>query len=148
MKKLLLLPFLSLAAWGQMTMQLAPLQPRSPESTVLKVLGPPTSKTAPKESAASGYLMSDWSYPGLQLSMAKDTGSFHVEGFRLKAPCKLRTKEGIGIGSSESELTRAYPQAKKSGSVYSWLDEKAYQMNMLTVKAGKVVEIASFPGPE
>lgn len=148
MKKLILIPLLTLAAWGQIALQLGPLRLGCSEASVLKGLGPPTSKTAPREEAATGSIVSDWNYPGLKLTMAKDAGAVHLQGFTLKAPCKLRSPEGVGIGSSEAELKRAYPQAKKSGSVYSWFDEKAYQIANFTLKGGKVVEISAYPGPE
>ena len=139
---------LTLVAWAHIDLRLGSLRIGGSEAEVVKALGPPKSKTPPVQEAATGDTVSSWNYPGLELYMTKNAKNYTVRGFHLKSPSKLRTDKGVGIGTSESTLIQAYPQAKKQDNSYTWFDEKAYEQAMFNVKAGKVSEIIVMPGPE
>jgi len=103
---------------------------RQPYSETLKVLGEPDSKSEAIEWAADGLLHEDWRWrdKGLMLNMSSDknnvSGTMAVFSIIATTPCTLKTKAGLGIGSSYTEVQEAY---KKD------IDPEATDMTQITV---------------
>jgi hypothetical protein len=80
---------------------------------VVQLLGEPKKKGRIQMSEASGDDLQTWSYPahGLSIEMAIDdrkTGKGSVAAISMKAPATLKTRLGIGIGSTRKEVLDAY----------------------------------------
>lgn len=105
-----------------------------PSLETVKALGNPDEKSKPVEWGADGLMHEDWTWKakGLTLNLAsgKEAVSAAPTVFSITAtaPCTLKTKAGIGIGSSEEEIAAAYksqinteessPEQVIIGSVY------------------------------
>jgi hypothetical protein len=118
------------------------------EETVLQILGKPQSKGKDTEWAAIGEWVQEWNYPslGLQLDMAsaKKGGAKTLLNISASAGCVLTTARGIGIGSSEAAVRKAYRELEEkdhtkrgetfvAGSIYGGV--------IFQFQDGKVVEI-------
>ena len=84
-----------------------------PEKDVLKLLGPPTKRSALVIQEADGNYVQDWHYPqkGIDLQMSaggKKSGAKTVASITALAPCMFATKKGIKIGDAESAARKAY----------------------------------------
>jgi hypothetical protein len=83
-------------------------------SKTLEVLGQPDSKSKPIEWGADGLFHEDWTWKenGLVLNMSFDKtnidSTLSIFSITAKAPCDLKTKAGLGIGSSYAEVEAAY----------------------------------------
>jgi hypothetical protein len=79
---------------------------------VKRALGAPTKKGKVQLQEADGFYVQTWEYPakGISLQMAAESnrGKQTIATIEIKAPCALKTARGIGIGSTLSELARAY----------------------------------------
>lgn len=79
---------------------------------VLQLLGSPTKKSNSSFWAADALHHQDWYYSkkGITLNMVSEMADKQQEvaSIKLISPSKLRTKRGIGIGSSFDEVVRAY----------------------------------------
>ena len=86
--------------------------------------------------AATGDFVQEWDFPecGVRLRMAseKKGGAKSVQSISVVAPSALRTKRGIGIGSSEEDVVKAYGRFREeewskkgetfvAGSIYGGL---------------------------
>ena len=82
------------------------------ERDAVRILGGATSRTPVVLEGATGLYVSDWEYPmkGVRLHMAspKKLGSMTVASFTLEGRCSLRTRGGIGVGSSAADIRKAY----------------------------------------
>lgn len=80
----------------------------------LKALGNPDQKSKAVEWGADGLMHEDWTWTskGLVLNMSAEksttTSNLYVFSITATEPCTLKTKAGIGIGSSYEEITTAY----------------------------------------
>jgi hypothetical protein len=85
-----------------------------PEKDVLKLLGPPTKRSALVVQETDGNYVQDWYYPrkgiDLQMSAGKKSGAKTVANIRASAPCTFATKKGIKIGDTESAARKAYAE--------------------------------------
>lgn len=80
------------------------------EKDIIEILGQPTSKSKAVEQGYGGEHQ-DWIYEGkgIKIDMNRfDEGDYSTSFIYLKSPFKYKTKEGIGIGSTKEEVTRAY----------------------------------------
>lgn len=121
---------------------------------VIKALGPPESKGKTAVEPATGDMLQDWSYEsqGLKLTMSHSGNNVNLSDVLVKAPSTLKTREGIGIGSSFKEARTVYSSALASedeqfdpnvlvvGSIYGGL--------FVTKKKGVVSELFLGAGAE
>lgn len=84
-------------------------------------LGAPESKGEVEEWAATGDFVSTWAWPaqGLSLDMAAASadGAPSVLSITVTPPATLKTKRGIGIGSSRADTRAAYQEYLGAGHV-------------------------------
>jgi hypothetical protein len=79
-----------------------------------RVLGAPDTKSPAIEWAADGLMHEDWTWKnkGLVLNMSSDknnvSGTMVIFTITATALCTFKTKAGMGIGSSYSEVRDAY----------------------------------------
>jgi hypothetical protein len=84
------------------------------ETELVKLLGAPTSKSAPVEEGATGELVSTWSWPnGVEASMTATsaTGAATLRMLIASGSSTLQTSKGIRVGSSRQEVDAAYGAA-------------------------------------
>ncbi|MET0017826.1 hypothetical protein [Oscillibacter sp.] len=86
------------------TETLGPLQYGQTDDEVKSLLGEPEECTEPEIWAADGRLHESWLYKGVDVQLADGT----LERVTVTAPFTQTTEAGIGIGSSESEVQKAY----------------------------------------
>lgn len=85
-----------------------------PYQETLKALGDPSSKATAIEWAADGLMHEDWTWKdkGLVLNMSSEKnnvpGTMAIFSITANAPCAFKTKAGMGIGSSYTEVQEAY----------------------------------------
>lgn len=77
---------------------------------VTNELGEPTEKSEAVEWGADGAVHQSWYYKttGVELDMIGNSGALEVSSIKITAPCKYKTKRGIGIGSSRKDIIEAY----------------------------------------
>ena len=81
------------------------------DSDVIKYLGEAEKKSEAKVWAADGNVHQSWYYPakGIELDMSnRPEGKPVVGRIALTAPCELKTRRGIGIGSTVQDVKTAY----------------------------------------
>ena len=80
------------------------------DNDVIMGLGEPTRKSDAKVYPADGCEHQRWYYPanGIELDMIRKEGKQVIKGLTIKSPCKLKTKRGIGIGSTSKAVLAAY----------------------------------------
>jgi hypothetical protein len=81
---------------------------------LLKMMGTPDDKTNAEMCEADGAYHQTWDYSkqGIKLDMIGKPDSVQVINMiTISEPCTLKTKKGIGIGSSLQEVTDAYKEA-------------------------------------
>lgn len=83
---------------------------------IVDLLGAPPEKGEIFEEGATGLWAQDWSYPnaGVSLFMYADTerGAQSIGAITVKAPCEYATKRGIKVGSTRTEVEKAYGDVK------------------------------------
>jgi hypothetical protein len=115
---------------------------------VIQLLGKPESQGKDTEWGATGEWVQEWLFKaqGLRLNMAsgKKGGPKTVLSIIATPPCKLATAAGIRLGSSESEVKKAYASVQEkehsrpgetfvAGSIYGGI--------IFDFTAGKVSQI-------
>jgi hypothetical protein len=87
---------------------LGKLRINMPEKTLIELMGKPQSKGKQEMWEAIGERVQSWNYPaqGLQFNMSGSPKT--ILSMTAQAPCKLATSRGIGIGSSEADVLKAY----------------------------------------
>lgn len=79
---------------------------------IIKILGNPLTQSSRELEHCTGAYHQDWKYPnqGLVLTLISDTqdGAPTLERIVAEAPSTLKTKRGIGIGSSWNAVQQAY----------------------------------------
>jgi hypothetical protein len=77
-----------------------------------KAISCPAQKGKEVLEGATGDFVQTWRFPGcgveLKMASEKKGGVKTVAAITVTAPCTLRTKQGIGIGSTEAEVIQAY----------------------------------------
>lgn len=112
------------------------------------LIGKPDSKGRDTMWEAVGEWVQEWRFDaqGLKLNMAseKKGGVKTVSSITAAAPCKLATARGIKIGSTESEVRKAYQNVEdKEQSIAgeTFVAGSIYGGVIFTIKQGKVVQI-------
>ncbi len=107
---------------------IGPLDLGIPDEAVIAALGPPESKGEASVEPATGDTLQTWSYEsqGLTLTMALDNDNAVLSDVLVKAPSTLKTREGIGIGSSFKEARSLYSRALAP-------EEEQFNHNVLVV---------------
>ncbi|MBT9545353.1 MAG: hypothetical protein IV090_08190 [Candidatus Sericytochromatia bacterium] len=97
---------------------------------------------------ADGALHQDWVYTacGLELGLVREkkTDPQHLFSLTLRAPSRLKTLRGIGIGSTAQAVLKAYASEYNPGESQKGLTIVAgtvYGGLIFTLKQGKVSEI-------
>jgi len=115
---------------------------------IVRILGKPASKGKDTNWEAIGQWVQDWNYPaqGLTLHMASDKkgGAKTLLNISASAGCTLTTARGIGIGSSEAAVRKAYGslEEKSEGKPgESFVAGSIYGGVIFQFKGGKVTEI-------
>ncbi|MBP9084636.1 MAG: hypothetical protein KBG15_00900 [Kofleriaceae bacterium] len=88
------------------------------DQEVIAVLGQPSKKGTPMEEGATGETVAQWEWKktGINVLFTDANKTPKVRGIGLTDPSTLKTKKGIGIGSSRAELDTAYGAGQmKSG---------------------------------
>ena len=80
------------------------------DKEVVAVLGQPSKKGKPIEAAATGETVAQWEWKkaGINVLFSDANKSPKVKGIGLIDPSVLKTKKGVGIGSSRAALDTAY----------------------------------------
>lgn len=112
------------------------------------LIGKPDSKGKDTMWEAVGEWVQEWRFDaqGLKLNMASENkgGVKTVSSIAATAPCKLATARGIKIGSTESEVRKAYQNVEdKEQSIAgeTFVAGSIYGGVIFTIKQGKVVQI-------
>lgn len=90
-----------------------------PGGQLVMIIGIPNKKSDTIRTGADGLIHQDWIYKkeGIWLDMAgEDMGTLKIAGLTIYAPCTFKTKRRIGIGSTISDIHKAYPKAMKISS--------------------------------
>lgn len=128
---------------------LGPLRLGMPADAALRVAGCKAGLGPESEEGATGDYVRQARLPacGLEFKLAgaRKGGAKHVAGITVKAPSRLVTSRGIGIGASEAQVTAAYGRfrdgdgASKPGEVF--VAGSIYDGLIFTFKGGRVAEI-------
>ncbi len=115
---------------------------------IVHLLGKPGSKGKDENWEAIGQWVQQWNYPsqGLTLHMAsgKRGGAKTLLNISASADCTLTTARGIGIGSSEAAVRKAYGalEEKSEGKPgETFVAGSIYGGVIFQFRAGKVTEI-------
>lgn len=118
------------------------------EKAVKAALGEPESKGKEEEWAATGDHVQKWVYAGrgieLQMASIKKGGAKSALMITARAPSKLVTRKGVGIGTTEAEVIKAYgPYEDKENSKRgaTFVVGSIYGGVIFTFEKGKVSEI-------
>jgi hypothetical protein len=110
------------AAFSDSSERLGALRLGLPAAEVIQALGQPASRGPIEKWGATGQLHQEWRYPaqGITVDLVADTetGPQTVRGLTIAAPCALRTRLGIGIGSSLAEVRKAYGPHESKDAPY------------------------------
>lgn len=85
-----------------------------PYGDVIRALGEPDSRSKAEEWGADGLLHEDWTWKekGLVLNFSSEKAKAEttrtVFSITANAPCTFKTRAGMGIGSTASEIQEAY----------------------------------------
>jgi hypothetical protein len=112
----------------------------------VKQIIPGQPKCGPEELAPyDGAYHQEWKYPatGIELDMSaeKKGGPLSIERIVITSPCKLKTQRGIGIGSTEAEVTEAYGRFRNafaSEQFNSFIAGSIFGGVMFSFEKGKV----------
>ena len=81
-------------------------------AAVKQRLGAPPSESAVAERGADGLFATTWEWPqaGITIELVSPNrhGPFEVDALFVRAPCRLQTEKGIGIGANSEAIARAY----------------------------------------
>lgn len=93
--------------------KLGPLSLGMTSKELIALMKEPAQKEKPTVWGADGAWHSTWSYPdqGLEVFMmsGSEKGDYTVERLMASAGCPFKTDKGIGLGSTRTEVEKAYP---------------------------------------
>ena len=124
-------------------------------SEVTQKLGEPGSKTERFLEEATGHFVEDWVWqgPGVSLTLGAPDMKAPVDqilSVTVRAPFDQKTAEGIGIGSSEEDVIKAYGHVRdplsRPGELF--IAGSVYGGAFFTIEQGKVVGIFLGAGAE
>ncbi|OQB16018.1 MAG: hypothetical protein BWY15_00145 [Firmicutes bacterium ADurb.Bin193] len=124
------------------------------DNDVIKALGEPEEKSEMEIWGADGENHQTWNYKskGIQLDMIGDLKNQVINSMSIKSPCDFKTKRGIGIGSSRTDVSAAYkneinnddPSVNQSvliaGSVYGGIIFSFENGTLTTIFIGAAAE--------
>jgi hypothetical protein len=116
-------------------------------SQLASLLGAPSKQSKQVEEAATGLTVRDQSYTkqGLVVTLSREAKAtvWRVERFTVSAPCPWKTPQGIGIGSSDQDVRKAYSQLldKEGQSPTQLVVGSIYDGVIFRLKNGKVESI-------
>ncbi len=111
------------------------------------LLGKPSKEGKPLEEGATGLTVKDQTFKKqgvvITLSREKKARVWRVERFVVTAPCPWKTPQGIGIGSSDQQVRKAYSQLldSESQSATQLVVGSIYDGVIFHIKNGKVESI-------
>lgn len=115
---------------------------------VTALTGKPDSKGKDTEWAATGEWVQEWKFKsqGLKINMASESkgGAKTISSITAQAPCKLATARGIHVGSTITEVTKAYRDVQdkeQSESGKTFVAGSVYGGVIFTFADGKVSQI-------
>jgi hypothetical protein len=132
----------------------------STATTTRNKFGPPSSRSLALKRASDGLYESSWIYRGmgLTLTFVAEPGPaslmlkhWRLAAIKLTAPSALRTKKGIGIGSTFAEVEAAYEGTRDQSVIPSQKQivvGSLYNGLVFRFEAGRVVEIFIGPAAE
>ena len=84
------------------------------DKQVIAVLGKPSKKSAPLTEEATGDITAEWTWraAGITVLFSNANAQPKVRSITLAVPSALKTKKGVGIGSSRADLDAAYGAGK------------------------------------
>lgn len=131
---------------------LGPVRIGAKSDEVVKALGAPESKSQTGVSEVDAKPHQQWTYAkqGVVLDMVTESGEQEVAMITVSAPSTLKTKRGVGIGSTTDAVTGAYaaeidpsandPQSIVAGTVYGGLSFGLENGRVTSIVLGAVAE--------
>lgn len=131
---------------------IGPVRLGSSSDDVRKALGDPELKSQAGVSEVDGQRHQQWTYKkeGIVIDMVTEFGKQKVAMITVSAPSKLRTKRGVGIGSTRDAVKSAYaaeidpsssdPQTIVAGTVYGGLIFGLENGRVTSIVLGAVAE--------
>lgn len=125
---------------------IGPLKLALSADETIKILGNPETKSKASVWAADGVEHQDWIYKqkGLTLDMITEGGKQKVGNMTASAPCKFKTKRGVGIGTNAQTVMNAYKaeiNPSASDSSQSLIIGTVYEGIIFSIKDGRVSSI-------
>lgn len=120
------------------------LQLGMPEAGIAKVIRAKPQRSREIYEAADGMFRQRWTYgrQGLKLTLATEKKGTprKLDAILCTAGCGLRTSRGIGIGSAEADVNRAYAKEfnKEESKAGVFVAGSIYGGLIVNFKAGKV----------
>ena len=122
-------------------------------AAIVKLLGEPAKKGTAVEQPATGSFDAEWKWVSgvtVIFTGAKKTGPFKVHMVLVKKPSTVKTAEGYGIGSTRTEVEKAYSaMVDKDESTSTRLVMKGmYNTITFSFEGGKASELTYGPNQE
>lgn len=119
---------------------------------VQSVLGAPSEKSPVAEEEASGSYVTTWEWPkqGVEIRLSSENarGPFRIDSIAARAPSRLRTAKGIGLGSTPAAIQEAYGREQTRVDESSVLVGSPYGGVHFELEGGKVSAIFIGAGAE
>ncbi len=124
-------------------------------TAVVAQLGEPTTRGEPMMEEASGLTLSTWEWPAAGVTVvmeaANPTDALTAHSFTVRAPFAAQSARGVGLGSTEAEVSAAYagladPNGTRPGEVF--VAGSVYGGVFFTFVDGRVSEIFVGAGAE
>ena len=125
---------------------IGPLKLALSADETVKILGNPETKSKASVWPADGLEHQEWIYKqkGLRLDMITEGGKQEIGNMTAAAPCKFKTKRGVGVGTHTQTVMNAYKaevNLSASDSSQSLIIGTVYKGIVLSIKDGRVSSI-------